>query len=273
MKPHPFARFACLVFLWLVPLPFLVPVYHAAGLKLYLLAGAVYGLLVGAAAWFAGAGAQPINEPLRKKLFGAARRLVAAWSVALLALNMDAPPQGKDWLASLADQGFRYGFLVTGGLLALWGLAILVSSLRALGQRRLPALGFAVAAVSIALFTLIFTALPLCLTARFEQEQLGATPGWWSSFAAAESTLVLTQKLLLLFATALLVVASRRAGLLGRAGFVVLLALTALLTVASLLIHLPPAVPLLLPYLLGLLLLKRIGDPAALPKSLNELSE
>lgn len=245
------------LFLWFIPLPLLTFVYQPGKLLPYILAGVLQGGLIGMAAWTLAN--QRRNSGIisgRRESLPAASLLVANWVVTCLALNMDAPPRGATWLATLLDQQFRYYALVAGGLIALAGLAVLAARLHAAGERTLPVLAGTAAGVSLLLFTLLFLALPHATTARFNQEaQPGGAAQWWAPVAAVFSSVGIVQRALLYLAMILYAVSLRRAALWGRPAMLGLVSVTVLMALANLAVHIPPAVPLVLPYLAGVLLL------------------
>ena len=256
MQQNLLTRRVSQIFLWVVLLPVLVPIYDKGGLKTYLIAGALYWLLIGAAAWSVGGLKSGIAG--RQGLLASAAMLIASWAVISLALNMDTPPQGEAWLATRIDQQIRYIFIVTGGLLAFGGLAVLTSHLRRTEQGVLPVLAFAAAVISTVLFTLLFVAYPVCATWRFEQEaRLGATLGWWPLFTALFSSIQTLEKLLFFVAVTMYAIALRNSGLIGKIGVACLIGLTLLLATVNTMVHVPPAAPFILPYLIGLILLRR----------------
>jgi hypothetical protein len=247
--------------LWLIPLPFLTSVYQPGKLQRYIIAGVLQGGLISAAAWMvANRRTNPGIATGRRESSVAASLLVANWCVTSLALNMDNPPRGAAWLASLLDQQLRYYALVAGGLIALAGLAVLAARLRDAGERTLPVLACTAAVVSQLLFTLLFLALPHATTARFQHEaQSGDAAEWWTAFAAAFSSVEIVQRLLIYLAMILYAVSFQRAELLGRRAVACLVVVTVLTAVANLVVHIPPAVPLVLPYLAGVWLLNGSG--------------
>ena len=245
------------LFLWLIPLPFLTAFYQPGNLRPYIIVGVLQGGLIGAAAWMV------VN---RRKNHGfvtgrqessvAAGLLVANWCVTSLALNMNNPPRGATWLATLLDQQFRYYALVAGGLIALAGLAVLAARLRDAGERTLPVLACTAAVVSQLLFLMLFLALPHATTARFQHEaQSGDAAVWWTTFAAVFSSVEFVQRLLIYLAMILYAVSLQRSNLWDRRAGVWLVLLTTLTASANLAVHIPPAVPLILPYFAGVLLL------------------
>jgi hypothetical protein len=264
MQKTSFIRRISQIFLWLVPLPFLTTVYRPGGLKVYFLVAAFYWLLIGTATWILGGNAIRSKAIGHRDVFVAAALLVASWAVTLLALNMDTPPRGAAWLATQADQQLRYLALVVGGLLSFGGLAVLTTSLHDRGQRILPTLGLAATAISTVLFTLIFLVYPLLTTWRFEQEARGTPePDWLPVVSALMFSTQALQRLLVFLAAALFACSVRNARLMGTIGTLCFIVLTLFLATANVLVHVPPAVPFVLPYLIGVILLQPVGAPKA----------
>lgn len=257
------AQRVSLLFLWIIPLPLLSMAYQPGELRRYLLAGTVQGVLIGVAAWTMARrpdGIEQMGE--RWDAFVAPTLLISNWAVASLALNMNAPPIGQVWLVTQADQHVRYAALVTGSLLALAGLAMLTVRLLSAGERTLSVLGSTAAAVSALLFTLLFLPYPHVLTARFTHEAaFGFSPPWWPVFHNVFLTLQVPQRLLAYVAMILFAISLHRARLFRTTSSACLVTLTLLVALANVVVHIPPAVPLALPYLMGVMLMQR-ANPA-----------
>lgn len=255
------------LFLWIVPVPILSLAYQPGEMPRYMLAGVAQAALIGAAAWTIArrSNVTDADQDVRSRqhTLVAASLLALAWAIASLALNMKDPPIGQAWLDTQADQLFRYGALVAGFVVALAGLTVLATRLFAAGERTLPAMGATAAAVSATLFTVLFAAYPHLLTARFTAEATsGVEPAWWALFAPAFRSLQLIQRSLIYAATLLFATGLWRARLLEGTTVAGLIALTLLVAGANAVIHIPPAVPLVLPYWMGLALLQRSGAPS-----------
>lgn len=241
-----------LLFLLLIPMPVLTFAYEPGKLERYITIALFQGLLIAGAAWLL---VKRKGEGDRTTL-AAACLLVANWIVTSMALNMNTPPTGQAWLSTLPDQQFRYHALAAGGLIALGGLALLAARLYDAGERTLPVLAVTAAMVSHLLFTVLMISLPHAATARYQHAE--ATQ-WWTTVGAVFSSLGVVQRYLLYCAVILFAVSLRRAGWLGRMATASLVSLTALAAVANSAVHFPPAVPFILPYLAGVLLLFEMG--------------
>jgi hypothetical protein len=256
-------RFSTLI-LWIIPLPFLSVAYRPGELGWFMLAGTVQGLLIGAAGWtIIRRSGQPdvdADEPVRQETIAAAALLAVGWAIASLALNMGDPPVGRAWLATTADQLFRYGALVAGFVAALAGLTVLAVRLYASGQRTLSVIGATAAALSTLLFTVLFVPYPHILTARFTVEAgSGTAPAWWPLFTLMFSSIQMVQRMLIYTATLLYAAALWRGRFLGPTSVTCLVGLTLVVAGANTIIHVPPAVPLVLPYWMGVALMQQTG--------------
>lgn len=257
-----------ILFLWIIPLPFLSVAYRPGELRRYMLAGAVQAALIGVAAWTITRRRDHSNadedDRRRPETIVAAVLLVLGWAIASLALNMEAPPIGQAWLATQTDQHVRYGALVAGFVVAPAGLTVLAACLFAGRERTASIIGGTVATMSAVLFTVLFAPYPHILTARFTAEAAsGAPPAWWALFRLVFSSIEIVQRLLMYAATVLFAIGLRRGRLLGGTAVASLVGLTLLVAGANVVIHIPPAVPLMLPYWMGIALMQRAG---ALPQ-------
>ena len=268
MQKNRIIRKGSQLLLWIIPLPFLESFYQPGRLGRFLIAGSIQAVVVATAAWSVmGRRERWGTNAGRRGALVAPALLIANWTITSLALNMSNPPRGAAWLATQSDQQFRYCALVAGGLIALFGLAVLAGVLRRAGEKTLSTLAFSTAAVSLILFAILFAIYPHATTARFEHEiQSGAAQPWWSVFNSVFFPLQMIQRLLIYLALVIYAVALLRVRLLGKVAITFFIALTVLLAAANVAVHIPPAVPLVLPYFLGVLLLGAGVGPTASDK-------
>lgn len=245
------------LFFWIIPLPFLSAAYRPGHLVAYAIVGAMQACLIGTAGWALASGG---NTGVSGKVVvqTAAAILVAGWAVASLALNMDAPPRGQEWLSTLPDQRFRYAALVLGALLCFGGFAIVAARLRDDGHAVLSSLGFASSIISTILFTLIFLVYPLVATSRFKLEAVsGVSPEWGDTVSAIFSSAGLVHRLSGYLSTILFTAALQRSGRVSWGDCMGVTAIALFAAVTSTVTHLPPAVVFVPPYLVGVSLLAR----------------
>lgn len=263
-------RICSRILLLLSVLPFLSSAYHPGSLGPYLLAGALQSALIAAAAWALGRGSGDEASASPGGLDGGARLFIAAWALVSLALSMQAPPQGRAWLATVPDQQVRYGALTLGGVTALLGTAALAQALRATGQGRWALLALAAAGTSLLLYAALFGTYPATVTARFQEaEALGADPGWWYRYRYWHALLGIVHRVLLTAGTLLFLVPLRRLQVLSRLAALAVSAAALLVGIIGLLIHLPPAVSFVPLHCLGIAVLgrDRVGAASSDPRS------
>jgi hypothetical protein len=274
------ARHVSQVFLWVVPLlPIPMLAYRPGGLRLYTIAWAAQVLLMAVAVWILSGESIQHSTADRRSLLLPGVFLIACWASATLGANMGPPPGPAVWAVTRTDQHVRYVALLLAGLLAWAGFGSLTARLREAGERLFSVLGLSAATISTALFTL-FTLAALTLYDRAAQETAsGNAPGWWPPLREFVFSWLVLFAVLTYLATSLYAIALGNVGLLGKFGralFVVLgviAAALALIAVTELnepatLVHGPfvfiiPAVPFILPYLIGVNLVRRSGDPVS----------
>lgn len=275
------ARRLSQIFLWLVPLlPFLKLAYRPGGLKLYALAGAAQVLLMAVAIWILAADAIESSATDRHALLLPGVFLVACWASAAVAANMGPPPHAAVWVTTRADQHMRYVALLLAGLLAWAGFGLLTAKLREAGERVFSVLGVSFATISTAIFTLFtLAALTVYDLGAAQEASSGNAPEWWPALYALFRSWVVLFAVLTYLTASLYAMALGNVGLLGKFGrvlfFVIGMTAAALAFIVGagffgprtpgqgLFVLLVPAVPFILPYLLGVNLVRRAGDPVA----------
>jgi len=184
------------------------------------------------------------------------------------------PREPERYLATAVDQEIRYTLLLFAGLFAAGGFAVLRECLRQAGERIYSALGFAAIIISTALFVLYITNDTIVIEALRQRVGSGKMPEWWPPLRNHFTIVGVVEVALTYLAIAAFAAALRSVGWLGRIASWVLegLSLIAVPLVALLPLYpsklaLPgfvlgiPAVPLVMPYLIGVNLLRRVGDP------------
>ena len=263
MKNKSILRTISLVFLWIIPLPFLSSAYQPGGLFVYLLMGVLQTCLIGAAGWAITRG-NTSQRSGETPVLTASGLLLGNWAIVALALNMGPPPEGQQWLSTLPDQNVRYMALALGSLICFGGFTILAAQLCREGRIVFASLGFASIAISTVLFALHFLVFSALLNARFEQELAsGISPGWWVTVSSALSFVRHVFRNGAHLGSVFFLVELWRSGRVSRIAGVAVAAVTLLtLVVAGNLIQLPPAVIFLPPYLIGVSILARFGSSA-----------
>lgn len=293
MMRRPVIQRASQVFLWLVPIEFplfIIPrlrglLYQPGRLLPLFVFAAIQASLMGAAAWILGVHAPGREEAERQPLFAAAALLGSAWVVIGVLVPMGPPIQGPTYFDFPLDPYLRHSALIVAGLLAFGGLAVLTAALLKAGDRVLSMLGFAASIIFI--------------INRIPQQALSATGLGRVIFTNSAMPADLGPRLVefILFtdaiglacgylATGLYAAALPKLGL-GKTGCRVLAGISfgaaALFVVAAiggLVLHLPrnspwmiggalgiPGFQIMLPYFMGVMLLRRVGDAGDVVKS------
>lgn len=278
MQKISLARRLSQIFLWLVPfLPFLALTYRPGGLKPYAIAVAAQVLAM--AVWILAADAIKSSATDRRALLLPGVLLIACWASAAVAVNMGPPPRAAAWVATRADQHMRYVALLVAGLLAWSGLGLLTARLREAGERLFSVLGLSAATISTSIFTLFTLAALTVYDLRAAQEaSSGNAPEWWPPLSALFRSWVVLFAVLTYLAASLYAMSLGKVGLLRKFGRVLFLvlgmtaAVLALIAVTlssgpvtpgqGLFVLVVPAVPFILPYLIGVNLVRRAGDPS-----------
>jgi hypothetical protein len=275
------ARRVSQIFLWVVPLvPISLLAYRPGGLKLYALACATQVLLMAVAVWILAADSIKDSTADRRALQLPGVFLIACWASATLAANMGPPPRAAAWAVTRPDQHMRYVALLVAGLLAWAGFGLLTAKIRESGERTFSVLGLSAATISTTMFTLFTLTMLTVVDMRATQvASSGNVPQWWPPFSLLIDAWLGLFAVLTYLATSLYAMALGNVGLLGKLGsvvFVVLGVIAAALVLIAItssnqpatLVHgvfvfLIPAVPFILPYLIGVNLVRRAGDPVS----------
>jgi hypothetical protein len=203
--------------------------------------------------------------------------LVSSLATAAVTVTTGPPPiSSADWVATQTEQHVRYVGLLVAGLFAFAGLGLLSARIREAGERVFSILGFLAASVATTLF-LLFTLGGLTIYDLAAQAAVsGNTPAWASPLVLVIDSWLSLYAVLNYLATCLYAVALGKIGWLskfGSAAFAVLSAVSGILAVIAitsanrggtlthgLFVFLIPAVPMILPYLIGVNLVRRAGD-------------
>jgi len=246
--------------------PLRIPgVYHAIGAVLF--------VAISAAAWTLGARAIRSDVQNRRQLALAGTLLVAPFAmVALLWVGLGGP-----WAATAAENQMRYLVLILMAISAAGGFVMLREALSEAGERFYSTLGFAAIILAGPIWVVWDT---FAFAQYFTLEHGGEIAPAIVSLGPFLNLLLALAVSLTYFATAAYAVSLARAGLLGRKASLAYLILNiiALSLVVILIAEHPssgeslpwyvmpgailciPALPLIMPSLLGVVLLRRAGD-------------
>ena len=276
-------RRICQIFLWLYPFvfaPLLLFIYRGSQSRSYLIGGAVQAGAMLLAAWVLGASDARKGSQEQKWLALAGLLLIAPMALTALFVGLGPPPEEPErWLATAADQEIRYTLLLFAGLFVAGGFAVLRESLRQAGERIYSGLGFAAIIISTVLFVFYITSFTtVVLVALRQWAASGKMPEWIAPLSRQSAIVGLVEVALTYLGTAAFAAALRSVGWVGRITCQVFVALSLVAVPLVALspifprqvnLGLPifvlavPAVPFILPYLIGVNLVRRAGDPAS----------
>jgi hypothetical protein len=274
------ARRLSQIFLWLVPFvfgPLLIFVYRHSESRSYLIGGTALATVMLLAAWVLGASVVRKWSGEQRWLALAGLLLIAPVALVSVFAGLGPPPQEPErWLATAVDQEIRYTLLLFAGLFAAGGFVVLRECLRQAGERIYSALGFAAMIISTALFVFYITGFTTVrLEALRQWAASGKMPEWHAPLRYHFWIVGVVEVALTYLATAAFAAALRSVGWLGKISSQVFVALSlvavplvALFPLYPSNLALPgsvlivPAVPFIMPYLIGVNLLRRVGDSA-----------
>lgn len=280
MQRISFVRRMSEILLWLVPFilaPLLVFVYRHSASRAYLIGGTALAGIMLLAAWVLGVNVVRKRTGEQRWLAFAGLLLIAPWALVSVFVGLGPPPREPErYLATAGDQEIRYTLLLFAGLFAAGGFVVLRECLRQAGERIYSALGLTAIIISTALFVLYITNDITVIEALRQRAGSGKMPDWWAPLKGHFTIVGDVEVALTYLATATFAAGLRSVGWLGKTASRVIegLSLIAVPLVALFPLYpsklaLPgfvlgiPAVPFVMPYLLGVHLVRRAGDPAS----------
>ena len=239
---------------------------------------AIHACLMVAAAWVLGAHAVKSPEADKKHLVVLSIFMAAPWLFFSIFAGMGPPPSTmRGWVDTAREQEIRYFILIFGGVLLGIGSVLLKDYLQRSGDRVYSGIGGAALVIAIPLFIVNMAYWGSYLTESFRifvaSDAPSKRPDWYTTSRELFFTISVAEIGLMYLATAFFALSLRRVGLIGRGGLRAYVILSGLGFVLNLLPPgLPeplstmtylvsiPAVPFIMPYLMGVGLLKRAGE-------------
>ncbi len=266
-------------FLWVAPFisPVLILANRAGGLKLYALCGAALFFLMAGAVWIRAADSVRTPSANRRDALLPGVLLVASLGLVAVTVTTGPPPaSAAQWVATQSAQHLRYVGLLVAGLLAWAGFNALTAVLQAAGERTFSVLARSLTTISMALFTLFTLGALTIYDLVMQQRNSGNTPTWSSPLLILVGSWDSLYAVLTYLAASLYAIALARVGLIGKLGAAVFVALGAIASIFAVIASVAPnqsgtsthglfvlqipAVPLILPYFIGVNLVRRAGD-------------
>lgn len=280
MQSSAFKRNLSQVYLTLVPfLTFGIAMGsgHVVDYKIYLSAWLLNAVLMLTAAWVLGAHAIRSKDADKKQLVFIAAFLVVPWLFISIFAGFGPPPfdNPAEYLATATEQQARYGILIVAGLLIAFGFALLRESLKKAGENFYSWLGFIAIMIAAPLFVVYASSDSLVIEALKIRVASGTDkmPEWYDAVASHIVLIGVVEVALIYLSVAALAISLKRAGWFKKTPsniYVIISLLGFLFISVSPFAPKPiamagfvfgiPAIPFIMPYLIGINLLRRAGN-------------
>jgi len=275
MKSLSFTQKLSLVYLCLVPL-IVVAIGFGIGhvsYKIYLPVWLINACLMITAAWnLGGYHLKSYNREIKQQVI-TALLLFVPWLLFSIFAGMGPPPSTlQGWVNTAAEQQIRYTILIAGGILFALGSALLKVKLQAAGENLYSAMASAAINISLPLFIINMAFWGYYLTDAFRAFiQLGVAkrPDLYESIKSLFYVISIAEVLLMYLGTVLFAVSLKITGLFNPVAcrYYIIFGLAGMVLVvlppywpepfgtAGFLVAIP-AIPFIMPYLIGIHLLK-----------------
>jgi hypothetical protein len=229
------------------------------------------------ASWSLGLNVIRLKNEEENKLAKAAFFLIVPWILISMFAGLGPPPTqiAAEWKASATEQQVRYVMLVICGVFVAFGFASLRDRLKSKGEEYYSRLAYIAILIATPLFIINMLFWGFYLSELFEiQVKNNATdfPEWFLPIQKLFGSISVVEVSLTYFATFVIVLSLKRIGWLSRtSGFfyllfsllaIVLIILFVLFTKVFMIgaLVLVPGFPFLMPYFIGINLLRRAGN-------------
>lgn len=203
--------------------------------------------------------------------------LIAPWILVSMFFGLGPPPEtASGWVATATEQQVRYSMLTVAGIFIALGFALLKEKLKNEGETYYSLLGFIAIIIAIPLFILDMLFWGFSLTESFKllvSTNTEKLPEWFKPLRVLFGMISLVEVALTYLAITFFAVSMNRVGWLGKTSskvFILISLLAIILIVLSAFLPEPfitagfavsiPAIPFLMPYFMGINLLRRAGD-------------
>jgi hypothetical protein len=278
MKSLSFTQKLSLVYLCLVPL-IVVAIGFGIGhvsYKIYLPAWLINACLMITAAWnLVGYQLRSNNRKIKQQVI-TALLLFTPWLLFSIFAGMGPPPATlQGWVNTAAEQQVRYTILIAGGILFALGSALLKAKLQAAGENTYSVMASAAINLALPLFIINMAFWGYYLTDAFRvfilQGAAAKRPDWYGPVKSLFYVISIAEVLLMYLGTVLFAVSLKVTGLFNPVAcrYYIIFGLAGVLLVvlppswpepfgtAGYLVAIP-AIPFIMPYLIGVHLLKYI---------------
>lgn len=244
--------------------------------KIYLPLWLLNIVLMTMASWSIGLKILSQTQQHEKKLAAAAFFLIIPWIVISMFAGLGPPPEtAAAWTAAATEQQVRYCMLVIAGVLIVFGFAGVRERFKTGAASFYFLVSFSAILIAIPLFIMNMLYWGFYLTELFRMQSNTATayPEWFLPVRKLFGLISVTEVALTYFATLMFALALKTAGWLSRSATIIYVIISfAALAVVTLSVffkevfEIPgyavaiPAFPFLMPYLMGVNLLRKAGN-------------
>lgn len=217
------------------------------------------------------------HDTEKKQIVIAALLIFSPWVLFSIFAGMGPPPStAAEWTASATEQQARYYILIVGGILSAFGFVLLKANLTKAGESIYAQIGFTALMIAIPLFILNMIFWGSYLTELFSTvpiPPLAKKPVWYYPIRDLFTSIRIIEVSLIYFSTACFAISLKITGLIKPVAcnfYVAISVLAILLNVLPGTVPEPfatlsylayvPAFTFLMPYFIGVNLLKRLGD-------------
>ena len=227
-------------------------------------------------AWFLGFHVIRNHDSEKKQLALGAFFLIVPYLLVSMFFGLGPPPETiKGWVETATEQQIRYVMLITSGLFIVFGFSVLREKLKMTDGSFYSAIGFAAMMVAIPLFIVNMIFWSAYLPELFKMITASGVekgPEWFRPIREEFNLLTNVEVAITYFAVAAFAASLRAAGWIGKTSsltYAVISLVAFLITVlpfSQQLLTIPffivtiPAVPFLMPYFMGINLLRRVGN-------------
>jgi hypothetical protein len=278
MNQSQFKRNASRIYLFIVP--FLAAILGfgigKTNYTFYLPIWIINVCLMGMAAWILGL--HIINKKNEKKnLAVGAFFLIVPWILVSMFFGLGPPPDtAAGWVDTATEQQVRYSMLTVAGIFIAFGFTLLRDKLKSDGENFFSLMGFIAVIIAVPLFIIDMLFWGFSLTESFKilvSTNTEKLPEWFKPIRALFGMISVVEVALTYLAVILFAISMNLAGWLSKisSGIYIIISLLAFLIIL-LSAFLPepfitagfalsiPAIPFIMPYLIGINLLRRAGD-------------
>ncbi|PJJ58595.1 hypothetical protein [Hymenobacter chitinivorans] len=280
MQASRYARNISQVYLTLVPFLGLIIAFASghSSYKIYLPIWLLHACLMLLAAWVLGGHLSRGPDANKKRIAVIGLFLIGPWVlISIFAGIGPLPANAAAWVATATEQQIRYYILIIAGLIAAGGFMLLREYLKEAGESLYSRLGSTAVVVATPLFIINMAFWGSYLTESYRLFTASASanrPDWYLPVRALFESITIVEVALIYVATIAFAVSMRRTSLLKPAACTVYILVSlvgvvlcslpgrgvpAPLAIASFAVSIP-AIPFIMPYLMAINLLRRVGN-------------